>query len=311
MELFDAHCDTLSRCLAVGEGLWENTGHLDLRRTAGFFPYAQIFAIFADEDEVGEAGLRRSFRAQADFFRREMEKHRDKIVLCRSGEEITAAHRSGRAAALLSVEGGELLDCDPAKLEEAWRIGVRAVNLTWNHANALSGSHCDRPEQGLTRRGSAFVRRMEELGMLVDVSHLSDPGFWDVVEQTAGPILASHSNARAVFFHTRNLTDRQITAIIDRKGVIGLNLFPDFFGVGADLDTVIAHLEHMLALGGAETVALGGDWDGVDRLPRGVRDIRDAEELRERLLQRNYAESLVRDLFYSNMMRIVSEKCST
>ena len=91
MELFDAHCDTLSRCLAVGEGLWENTGHLDLQRTAGFFPYAQIFAIFADEDEVGEAGLRRSFRAQADFFRREMEKHRDKIVLCRSGEEITAA----------------------------------------------------------------------------------------------------------------------------------------------------------------------------------------------------------------------------
>ena len=308
VELFDAHCDTLSRCARTGEGLRENTGHLDLRRTAAFRPYAQVFALFADRDEEEpEAAL----LAQLALFRREMERNRDVIAPCRTGGEVRAAGLAGKAAALLSAEGGELLGCDPERLPWAREQGVAAVNLTWNHANALSGSHCDRPELGLSPLGVRFVRRLEELGMLPDVSHLSDPGFWDVMEHTAGPVLASHSNARAVFFHTRNLTDGQITAIIDRNGVIGLNLFRDFLGEGTGPDPVIAHLEHMLALGGERSVAIGGDWDGMDRLPPGIRDIRGLEELRERLLRRNYPEALVRDLFYFNMMRIVSERCST
>ncbi len=311
MELFDGHCDTLSRCLRTGEGLERNGGHLDLERTARFTPYAQFFAIFGDREELGQEGLAGQFDAQYALFRREMEKNHDKIAPCRTGAEALAAFRTGRAAAFLSVEGAELLGCSLDGLERAFRLGVRAVNLTWNHANALSGSHCDRPERGLTPLGRAFVRRMEQLGMLVDVSHLSDPGFRDVMDCTAGPVLASHSNARAVFFHTRNLTDTQITAIINRTGVIGLNLYPAFLGERAGLDTVLAHLEHMLALGGARTVALGGDWDGVDALPEGIGHIGGLALLYERLLRENYPEDLVRDLFYSNMMRIVSERCST
>ena len=311
MELFDAHCDTLSRCLETGEGLYRNHGHLDLVRTGRFHPYAQIFAVFGDREEVGRQQMWRHFQAEYDLFRREMTENCDMIVPCTAGAGITAANQMGKAAALLSVEGADLLDCEIEKLEEAYRLGVRIVNLTWNYANALSGSHCDEPDRGLSQTGVDFARKMEQMGMLIDVSHLSDPGFWDVLEAVDCPVIASHSNARAVFFHTRNLTDLQITAIINRNGVIGLNLFPEFLGERADLDTVIRHLDHMLELGGEKTVAIGGDWDGITSTPEGIRDITGLELLHEELLRRNYSEQLVKDLFYFNMMRIVNERCST
>lgn len=311
MELFDAHCDTLSYCLKTGEGLRRNHGHLDLERTGNVRPYAQFFAIFGDRDEIGKNQMWKHFQREYDLFRAEMTKNCDKIVPCVSAAEIDAANNSGRAAALLSVEGADLLDCEVGKLEKAYRLGVRAVNLTWNHANILSGSHCDEPERGLSRLGADFARRMECLGMLIDVSHLSDPGFWDVMETVKCPVIASHSNARKVFFHTRNLTDSQITAIISRNGVIGLNMYPEFLGKRADLETIVRHLEHMLELGGERTVAIGGDWDGIPFTPDGICDITGLELLREALLRRNYPEQLVKDLFYFNMTRIVSERCST
>ena len=311
MELFDGHCDTLTRCLETGEPLRENSGHLDLKRAMRFRSYAQIFAIFGDRDQLGQEGMWPHFQAEYDLFRHEMTVNHDIILHCRTGEEIRNAHRAGKMAALLSVEGGELLECSLERLEEAWRLGVRCVNPVWNHENALSGSHCDAPEQGLSMRGRAFVKRMEQLNMLIDVSHLSDPGFWDVMETVDCPIIASHSNARAVFFHTRNLTDGQITAIINRRGIIGLNLFPEFLGEQADGETVLRHLEHILELGGEQAVAMGGDWDGISATPRGIEDITGLERLYELLLRHNYGEELIRNLFYFNMMRVVSERCST
>ena len=307
--VFDGHCDTLSRCLAAGEGFWENTGQLDLKRAGIFRPYAQFFAVYADCARPGPPPWER-FLAQEGLFRREMERWRDRVVHCRTAREAEQAAREGRAAAFLSVEGAELLECSPERLEQAWGMGVRAVNLTWNRANALSGSHRDRPEQGLTPLGRRFVRRMGELGVLADVSHLSQAGFWDVLEETGGPVMASHSDSAGVFFHTRNLTDGQFTAIIKCRGVAGLNLYPPFLGEGAGLEDVVAHLEHFLALGGEESVALGGDWDGVDRLPRGVEDVRGWQLLYEELARRNYPRTLLEKLFYSNMMRIVREVCS-
>ena len=310
--LFDAHCDSISHFLVEGnDSLKGSTGHLDLERVSAFAPYAQFFALFADSAAPGPAMWER-YLALLGRFRHEMNTCRDRVAHCRTADEAYFAARQGKIAAFLSVEGGELLDCDPVKLEVAYRDGVRAVNVTWNHANALSGSHKDRPEQGLTQQGIRFVRRMREFGMLIDVSHISDPGFWDVLEYAPGPIIATHSNARDVFFHTRNLTNEQITAIINCHGVIGLNLFVDFMGTPpTTVDTVLAHLEHMLELGGEDTVALGGDWDGANPLVGGFRDISDWRVLYEELLRRNYPQILIEKLFYNNMMRIVREVCST
>jgi len=310
--LFDAHCDCISRFQSnAGDTLAKSSGHLDLERVSGFAPYAQFFALFADSASRGPAMWER-YLALLKQFRSEVDTCSDRMVHCRTAEEACLAGEQGKIAAFLSVEGGELLDCDPEKLDIAYADGVRAVNVTWNHANALSGSHKDCPEQGLTQQDVCFVRRMRQLGILIDVSHISDPGFWDVLECAPGPIVATHSNARSVFFHTRNLTDEQITAIIENRGVIGLNLFVDFMGTQpTSVETVVAHLEHILELGGENTVALGGDWDGAEPLVGGFNDISDWRVFFEELLRRNYSEELIQKLFYFNMMRIVREVCST
>ena len=310
IDLFDGHCDTIFRCGRQGEPLRRSSGHLDLERLGEFGRSAQFFALFASPEDFPEQNLQTVFREEYRLFRRELGCSMDCLALCRTGKEAEAAFAGGKIAAFLSVEGGELLGCSLARLEEAYTLGVRAVNLTWNHANALSGSNAEEQTRGLTGQGRRFVKRMEALGMLVDVSHLSDRGFWDVADLISGPFFASHSNARSVFFHPRNLTDAQFTAIIEHNGVAGLNLYANFLGERADLDTVIAHLEHWLDLGGAAHVALGADFDGCSLLPAGITGVQDMELLRERLLQRNYDEALIRALFFENLMRVVSEVCT-
>ena len=146
--------------------------------------------------------------------------------------------------------------------------------------------------------------KMEQLHILVDVSHLSEAGFWDVAEMAARPFIASHSNAKSVWDHTRNLTDGQINAIIKNQGVIGLNFYTGFVGGSQNLDMVRAHLDRILELGGAKNATLGGDWDGCDTIPS-LPAIDSLPRLYEHLLRHGYAETVVQDLFYNNLMRVV------
>ncbi len=301
--VFDAHCDTISRCLHTGEGLASNGGMVSLEKTEPVFDrYCQLFALFAAGD-----GAEGKYQPLLDCFKAQMAANADHIVRCRTAGDVEAAHRSGKAAAFLSVEGAELLGCDPARLDGAAAEGVVAVNLTWNHANALSGSHKDHPERGLTPLGRQFAARMEDLHILIDVSHLSEPGFWDVAEQARKPFIASHSNAKSVWDHTRNLTDEQITAIINIQGIVGMNFFTDFVGGSLDLDAVRAHLDHILELGGERVLALGGDWDGCDTI-RDLPAIDALPRLYDHLLCHGYSETLVRDIFYNNLMRVVTTR---
>ena len=310
MDLFDGHCDTILRCYLEGGGLRRQAGHLDLERRRGKGRWAQFFATFGSPEDMPGRSLWEVFLEEYALFRSEVDANADLVVFCRTGAEAQAAFAAGKTAAFLSAEGAELLDCDPDKLRLAHRMGVRAVNITWNHPNALSGTNAEEPDRGLSEQGRAFVKTMGELGMLVDVSHLSDPGFWDVMEVTDRPVVATHSNARAIFPHPRNLTDAQFTAIINTNGVAGLNMYAGFLGEDPDFDTVVSHLEHFLALGGENNVSMGGDWDGITRMPRGMSGIQDMEKLCEHLLRRNYSESLLEKVFYSNLMRVVNEVCS-
>lgn len=309
MELFDGHCDTVLMCRQFGGGFARNQYHVDLERAGRYQKYAQFFALFGQPEDFPGMSFRGIFQLEYDLFRREMEANAGVITHCRTAKEAEAAFTAGKMAAFLSVEGAELLDCSTERLEEAYALGVRSVNLTWNHVNALSGTNAEATGRGLTLQGKDFVRKSEELGMLVDVSHLSDPGFWDVAETLSGPFWASHSNARGVFSQPRNLTDAQFTAIIDHNGVAGLNLYAEFLGDDPDVDTVLAHLEHWLELGGARNISLGGDLDGCSRLPAGFTGVESWTVLYERLLQRNYPEALIQDLFFNNLMRVVSEVC--
>ena len=310
MDLFDGHCDTILKCYLEGGGLRRQTGHLDLERRRGKGRWAQFFATFGSPEDMPGRSLWEVFLEEYALFRSEIDANADLVTFCRTGAEAEAAFAAGKTAAFLSAEGAELLDCDLEKLRMAHRMGVRIVNITWNHPNALSGTNAEEPDRGLSEQGRAFVKTMGELGMLVDVSHLSDPGFWDVIEITHRPVVATHSNSRAVFPHPRNLTDEQFTAIINTNGVAGLNMYAGFLGDDPDFDTVVSHLEHFLALGGENNVSMGGDWDGITSMPRGMNGIQDMEKLYEHLLRRNYSETLLEKVFYSNLMRVVNEVCS-
>lgn len=304
ISVFDAHCDTISRILKNGEDLYRNSGMVELEKTSRVFgAYCQLFALFANSARPGHA----TYHELLSCFKTQMAAHSDAVRHCRTAEEAEQAIQTGRAAAFLSVEGAELLDCSIERLEQAAADGVIAINLTWNHANAVSGSSREEPERGLSCLGRQFVGRMEALGILVDVSHLSDPGFWDVIELAQKPVIASHSNARSVWKHIRNLTDRQITAIIKNQGMIGLNFYRDFIGLGENLDGVRAHLDHILDLGGRDHIALGGDWDGCDTIGA-LPTIIQLSDLYEFLLIHNYSEELVKDLYFNNLMRVVRNR---
>ncbi len=308
ISVFDTHCDTISRCWREYEGLDRNSGAISLERTSDFGRYCQFFALWTADGytgyPLGGDSVERAYYALLRCFRDQIDRNKDKIIHCRTAEEAEQAHQQGKAAAFLSVEGGELLGCDPTRLDQVARDGVVAINLTWNHANALSGAHADQPERGLSEIGRRFVEKMEELRILVDVSHLSEAGFWDVAEIASRPFIASHSNAKSVWNHTRNLTNEQITAIIGNQGVIGLNFYEGFVGGSRDLDMVRAHLDRILELGGARNVALGGDWDGCD-LIADLPAIDSLPRLYEYLLLHGYDEAVVQDLFYNNLMRVV------
>ena len=303
---FDGHCDTISCCAQMGRALRENEGHLDLVRLGRFQKAAQVFAVFANAEKFPEGALWEQFQRQREVFREELEKNADLAVQCRTGAEIAAANAAGKVAAVLSVEGGELLDGDPEKLETAAAWGVKLVNITWNHVNALSGTNVEEPERGLTDRGRAFVRQAHRLGIVMDVSHLSDPGFWDLAEMGLGPIVASHSNARALCGHPRNLTDDMFRAIRDSGGAAGLNLYTDFLGKKGTVEDAVRHVEYFLALDGEKTLALGGDWDGC-QLPEGWQGVQQLPLLWDALAERGYDRATLEDIFYNNWYRVLGD----
>lgn len=302
---FDAHADTISCIRRFGFDFLHFRGHLDLTRCGEFRGYAQLFALYCRADKAPADGLWAECQGQHETYLTMLARYPERIRHCRTAAEVESAWGEGKTAALLSVEGAEMLDCDIAKLDIAADWGVRALNLTWNFANAVSGSNAERPEQGLSAHGRDFLRAMEERGILADVSHLSDPGARDVLRLARRPVIASHSNARAVCPHQRNLTDDMFRAIRDSGGFVGLNVYSAFVGGSNDFAALAAHLEHFLALDGEKTLGLGGDWDGCDAFPQGITGIESLPGFRDFLRARGWPEELLEDIFSRNLLRVM------
>ncbi len=321
---FDAHCDTLYRCLETGEtspldygrsreeqvayfarceGLRHNGGHVDLQRGTEFSRYGQVFALFHDAAEAPADGMWAQCNRLHEFFLREMAVNRDLVTHCRNGEDIDAAIASGKCAALLSIEGADLIECDAARIGTVANWGVRLMNPVWNRANVLSGTNLEEPERGLSDYGYEFIRELYRNGIYPDVSHLSNRGFWDLAEMAEGPMVASHSNARALCPHRRNLTDDQFCAIRDSGGVVGLNVYLDFVGENT-MEALVGHVEHFLNLGGEKTLCLGGDLDGCEVLAADMHGIQDVPRIYDALAARGYDEALLNDLFWNNLRRL-------
>lgn len=293
---FDAHCDTLSVLHSRGAewSLGANAAQVDIDRLSAYSPAAQVFAIWGGHYEEKLALLRRSLARDG------------RAVLCRTAEEVRKANAAGKVAALLSVEGAEILGCSIERLREAReRDGLAMINLCWNSDNALCGAAMD-SGSGLTDAGRAFVRAAQDVGVAVDLSHASERTFWDVLEIAEKPVIASHSNAAALSSEfPRNLTDEQFAALVKCGGGAGLNLCADFIGLGRDIGACCAHIEHFLALGGEKSLFLGTDFDGIAAVPRGLYGVQDMWKLYEALLERGHSEELVQDIFYGDLLRIL------
>ena len=296
--LFDCHCDTAVRARFTGQGLRENSLHLDLMRLKKFSPAAQVFAVCTEtlDDPQGKAA------AVIRYFKVQIEMNSDIVKLCLNSHDIASAMDCGKVAAILSVEGAEQI----GDIEKAYALGVRIVHITWNFDNMLCGSVMG-SGAGLSEKGRGFVKRAQELGIMLDMSHISEQGFRDVLEVSQRPVIAGHSNAKTLCPAPRNLSDEQFIALKNQGGGAGINLYPEFLGLSRDIDAVFAHVEHFMALGGEKAVFLGCDLDGVDDMPKGIHGVQDLDKIYEVLLRHNYSESLVRDIFMNNILNIMEK----
>ncbi len=306
--VFDAHCDTAYELCRRNILLGSNDCHISLDRMERQPGSAQFFAFWTVDADHETETAPQLFQRMYDELMRQFALFGDRISLCCSADDAAKAAEEGRTAAFLSIEGAEGIGCDPAQLERAWQMGFRMTTLTWNAANCLAGSHST--GGGLTDRGREFVKEAQRLGMLIDVSHLSDAAFWDLADMTDGPIVASHSNSRAVHPHSRNLTDDQFREIVQTGGFAGLNLYTAFLGSGAVTpDDAVRHLLHWFKLGGENHVGMGGDLDGCDSLPAGMTGIDDYSLLVPALVKHGFSEQTVQNILYDNLMKVVRQ-CS-
>lgn len=310
--VFDLHCDTalalLGEDLKQTASLKQNNCHIDLDRASALGGYAQCFACFTTTAGKGPKPVE-VFEREIDTILREMERNSQQIALAYTPQEIAQNQEKGLMSGILTIEGPAGFGFDPELLEDLHRLGFRITTLGWNEKNPLTGSH--KTGGGLTDLGKTYVKEAQRLGMIVDVSHISDEGFWDIMEITQAPVIASHSNSRSVCNVSRNLTDDMFLAICKTGGVAGINLCPDFLGVNPNLDTVCDHIFHFLTLDPTgKHIALGGDLDGIGSLPEGFTGVQDYEKLAERLLERGLSEQQVRDIFWNNAMGVMQRCCT-
>lgn len=303
MRIFDAHCDTIEKLCIPGTSLYENQHHCDLKRMGTYSGFLQVFACCVYPEQMGQAAFLEAEK-MIDVFQQHVAQNRDFITFCQTNEEMNCVLADGKIGGILALEGGSPLNGKLENVDYFFKKGVRIITLTWNHRNELGVGAMTANEEGLTAFGKQVVKRMHELGMIVDVSHLSDKGFYDVCQCDSFPFIASHSNARAVCNHPRNLTDEMIQEIISRKGMIGINLYPPFLTTQpiATIEHAIQHIEHILTLGGEDCIGLGCDFDGIEQTPNGIYGVEDIEKLLNRLLQCNYSEALIEKIASGNFM---------
>lgn len=308
--VFDGHCDTVLDVVEGKRRLGERSeeGHADLPRFREGGIDVQIFACWVGGADAEQPLVK--YLRLLDTLYTELEANSDEAVLVRSAGEIEAARREGKLACILGMEGGEPLREDLAVLRMAHRLGLRNIGLVWGGRNALGsavfGDGID--DAGLCDFGKEVVREANRLGVMVDVSHLNVAGFWDVIDVTEQPIVASHSNARELHDHARNLWDDQIQAIAETGGVVGsVFTFMTEDRSAATLDHVLDQIDHMVALVGPDHVGLGSDFDGIKYTPAGLDDVSKMGNVTQGLVERGYGDEGIAKILGGNWLRVFRE----
>ncbi len=313
--VFDGHCDTLLEIMNHKRSLGSktSTGHLDIPRLKEGGIDIQVFAVFIEDIYKPDRALKRTLQL-IDCFYSEIEKNQDEISVVTNFNQLEVVHRARKIAAVLSIEGGEALEGDLAVLRVLYKLGVRLLTLTWNQRNQIAdGLSESRTGGGLTEFGIKVINEMNKLGMLIDVSHLSEAGFWDVVKYSKNPIIASHSNCYTICSQRRNLKDDQIKAIANKGGVIGITFVPNFLtqeNRKATIKDVIKHIDYLVEKVGVDYVGLGSDFDGTDDLPLDLEGVEKVPNITIELVKRGYEEEDIKKILGGNFLRVFKEVVS-
>ena len=306
--VIDAHCDTLTMLSVQNRylGQLSGKGHLDLPRLKLGGVRVQFFAAFISP-EYKHAPLKRALEL-VDKFHEEISDNQNNVQHVNNLDEIYCACSSGRVAGLLTVEGGECLEGSIQVLQQLYTLGVRSLTLTWNNRNELGNGVNARETTGLTTFGLSVVEELNRLGMLIDVSHLSEAGYDDVLKYSRMPVIASHSNCKALCNHPRNLSDKQIKSLAENGGVMGITFVPAFLGgEKPSLKEVLDHIDHAVSVGGIDCVGLGSDFDGTDEPALGLEDCSAWPSLTGGLIDRGYRDIDVKKIIGSNFLRVIGQ----
>jgi membrane dipeptidase len=318
----DTHCDTL-KCLLpeftrprdsmwddrsdIGMGVRSNLGHVDVPRLLEGGVDCQVFAVSSERSRTPAHPLRTALEMIGRFYR-ECESC-GSLTPATSSDEVVDAKRKGMVAGLLSIEGADVIEGKIEMLRVFHRLGVRMVGLVHSLRNQLADGVTDRRTGGgLSELGTQAVEELNRLGMIVDVSHINDEGFWDVLDHTKHPVIASHSNSRAVCSHPRNMTDEMIVALAENGGVMGMNFAPSFVHPTlATLQGVVDHIDRIVDLVGPDHVGLGSDFDGIPSTPVGLEDVTRMPYITEELVNREYSEVDIKKILGGNHLRLMKK----
>lgn len=300
--LIDLHCDTLTDCIYKNSDpdTLDDPGRvLSLSAIPADVHWAQFYAVFIPDEYRGQAAID-YYETNRDNFNRQMKKFCDRVTPCHTASDMKAAWNSGKTAAFLTIENGSALAGNITRVKKLADDGVRCMTLTWNGENELGSGHTT--THGMTDFGRQAVHEMEDCGILVDVSHLNDAGYADLFETARRPFVATHSNARAVCSHKRNLTDDMIREMVRRGCLIGLNYCKSFItdgGTGDSPEDLYRHIEHFFKLGAYKNLALGSDFDGAT-LPTYLNSPEKAAALYEYFLDQGMSTELAEGILFRN-----------
>ncbi len=308
MYSIDLHCDTASRLLYENLKLKESKCKVDINKLKNSNAKAQIFAHFIELNIVDNPY--KEFIKMYNSFMKELEENKNDIEIVRNLKELEEVNDKGKIGAFLSIEEGEVLEGKVERVKEIYDMGIRFITLTWNFKNSIGypNSGYKYKDYGLTDKGKEIVLEMERVGIIPDCSHLSDGGFYDLVDICKKPFIATHSNSRAITNHSRNLTDDMIVKLANKGGVMGLNFCAPFLGSEKvpSINSMITHLKHIKKVGGVDVLGLGTDFDGIENEVE-IKNIGEIGNLREALTKEGFTNTEIDKIFYGNVKRVLKE----
>ena len=306
--MIDLHCDTIMQLLDHPDSgdLYRNTWKIDIEKLQKAHSKVQDFALFINLGDTNDPYGR--YEEMRNLCTTQIHLYGEHIQHVLSYQDVESVYASGKIGALMSIEEGGVLGGDLDKLKQAYQDGVRLITLTWNYPNGLGEPHCGEQHKKLTPKGIEFVEAMQDLGIIVDCSHLNDAGTEQLGDILEVPFIASHSNAREVTAHTRNLPDNLIKLIANKGGVIGLNFAQSFLGISpvSRIEDIVKHGLYLINKGGEDVVALGTDFDGI----KPNTEIKDASEmyrLYDAFKEAGLSVEQCEKLFWKNADRLLKE----